>query len=219
MKIAILGTGDVGKRIASKLVDQGHDVMMGSRTADNENATTWARSVGDRASHGTFADAAAFGELVFNCTAGRVTLDVLDAAGADRLAGKILVDLSNPLDFSNGFPPSLSVCNTESLAEQVQARFPQTKVVKTLNTLANPIMVDPSVVPGDHDIFVSANDADAKATVIGMLKEDFGWSSIIDLGDITTARGTEAWLLLWTRLFAALGTPEFNLKIVRKAKA
>ena len=218
MKLAVLGTGDVGHRIANKLVALGHDVMMGSRTPDNAKATAWAAEAGDRACHGTFADAAAYGQWVFNCTSGAATLAVLQAAGADNLAGKILVDLSNPLDFSRGFPPRLSVCNDDSLGEQIQAAHPRAKVVKTLNTLANPIMVDPSLVPGDHDLFVSGNDAEAKQAVTRFLVEELGWKSVIDLGDITTARGTEAWLLLWTRLFAALGTPEFNLAIVRKAK-
>lgn len=217
MKIAILGTGDVGQQLGRKLAAVGHDVMMGSRTATNEKAATWAKDAGQRASHGTFADAAVFGELVFNCTSGVATLPALELAGADNLAGKIVVDVSNPLDFSAGFPPSLSVCNTDSLGEQVQAALPNTKVVKTLNTMANHIMVDPSVLPGDHDIFVSGNDADAKAAVSELLQRDFGWKNVVDLGDITTARGTEAWMLLWTRLYAAVGSPDFNLKLVRKA--
>jgi hypothetical protein len=217
MKIAVLGTGEVGRRIGSKLVGVGHEVMLGSRTADNDKAVAWAKEAGSRASHGTFADAAGSAELVFNCTSGAASLTVLDAAGAKNLAGKILVDLSNPLDFSGGFPPKLSVCNTESLGERIQAALPDTKVVKTLNTMANPIMVDPqSVGDGEHDVFVSGNDSGAKATVTALLQRDFGWKRVIDLGDITTARGTEAWLLLWTRLYAALGNAEFNLALVRK---
>lgn len=215
MKITVLGTGDVGRQLASKLVEVGHEVRLGSRSADNDKAAGWATAAGERASHGTFADAAAFGELVLNCTAGAVSLQALEAAGKDNLAGKILIDVSNPLDFSQGFPPSLSVCNTDSVGEQIQAAFPATKVVKTLNTVANHIMVDPARVPGSHHLFVSGNDADAKAEVVRLLRESFGWREIIDLGDITTARGTEAWLLLWTRLYVALGNPDFNLAIVR----
>jgi predicted dinucleotide-binding enzyme len=217
MKIGVFGTGEVGRRIGKKLVDAGHEVMLGSRTADNEKAVAWATESGPRASQGTFADAAADAELVFNCTSGGASLAVIESAGAKNLAGKILVDVSNPLDFSHGFPPRLSVCNTESLAERIQAALPDTKVVKTLNTMANPVMVDPgSVGDGEHDVLVSGNDKDAKATVIALLRDDFGWKRVIDLGDITTARGTEAWLLLWTRLYAALGTADFNLAIVRK---
>ena len=207
----------MGRRIGSKLVAAGHEVMLGSRTADNEKAVAWAKQAGQRASCGTFADAAASAELVFNCCSGAATLAVLESTGTKNLAGKILVDLSNPLDFSGGFPPSLSVCNTESLGEQVQAALPDTRVVKTLNTLANPLMVNPSAIAdGEHDIFVSGNDAGAKATVTALLQRDFGWKRVIDLGDITSARGTEAWLLLWTRLYAALGTADFQLAIVRK---
>lgn len=216
MKIAILGTGSVGQMIGSKLVALGHDVKMGSRTAGNEKAVAWVSSAGKGASEGTFADAAAFGELVFNCTAGTGSLEALGLAGEDNLAGKILLDLSNPLDFSKGFPPRLSISNDDSLGEAIQRALPRTKVVKTLNTMANPIMVDPSLVPGDHDVFVSGNDAEAKGVVSRFLQEQFGWRRVTDLGDITTARGTEAWLLLWTRLYAALGTAEFNLHLARK---
>lgn len=217
MKIAILGTGSVGQMIGSKLVALGHAVMMGSRSAGNEKAVAWAGKAGKGASEGTFADAAAFGEIVFNCTAGTASLDALAAAGEEALAGKILLDVSNPLDFSKGFPPRLSICNDDSLGEAIQRALPRTKVVKTLNTMANPIMVEPSLVAGDHEVFVSGNDAEAKATVTRFLQEQFGWRRVIDLGDITTARGTEAWLLLWTRLYGALGTAEFNLHLARKA--
>lgn len=213
MKIAVLGTGMVGQTIGSKLVALGHEVRMGSRTAGNDKATAWVAQAGRGASEGTFADAAAFGELVFNCTAGVASLQALEAAGASNLAGKVLLDLSNPLDFSQGFPPTLSVCNDDSLGEQIQRAFPQTKVVKTLNTMANPIMVDPSRIPGEHEVFVSGDDAEAKATVSGFLREQFGWSRVTDLGDISTARGTEAWLLLWTRLYGALGHADFNLHL------
>lgn len=216
MKIAVLGTGTVGQKIADKLVALGHEVKMGSRTAGNEKAVAWVGAAGKGASEGTFAQAAAFGELVFNCTAGTASLEALQAAGADALADKILLDLSNPLDFSKGFPPRLSICNDDSLGEAIQRAFPRTKVVKTLNTMANPIMVEPSLVAGDHEVFVSGNDGEAKAVVTRFLKEQFGWRSVVDLGDISTARGTEAWLLLWTRLYGALGHADFNLHLARK---
>lgn len=216
MKIAVLGTGAVGQRIASKLVALGHEVMMGSRTAGNEKAVAWVAEAGHGASEGTFAQAAAFGEHVWNCTAGTASLAALEAAGADALADKILLDLSNPLDFSKGFPPRLSIGNDDSLGEAIQRALPRTKVVKTLNTMANPIMVEPSLLPGDHEVFVSGNDAEAKGVVSRFLQEQFGWRRVTDLGDITTARGTEAWLLLWTRLYGALGHADFNLHLQRK---
>src|SRR5690606_9073936 len=183
-----LGTGTVGQMIGRKLVALGHEVKMGSRTAGNDKAVAWVGQAGKGASEGTFADAAAFGELVFNCTAGMGSLQALQAAGADNLADKILLDLSNPLDFSKGFPPTLSVCSDDSLGEQIQRELPRTKVVKTLNTMANPIMVEPSLVPGEHEVFVSGNDAEAKRVVASFLKEQFGWREVIDLGDISTAR-------------------------------
>ena len=215
MKIGILGTGIVGKTIGTKLVQLGHNVKMGSRTANNEKASEWVKTSGANASQGTFAEAAAFGELLFNCTSGMVSLEALKIAGASNMNGKILIDISNPLDFSKGMPPTLSVCNSDSLGEQIQRAYPQVKVVKTLNTLNCNIMVNPSLVPGSHDIFVSGNDAGAKAKVIDILKSWFGWKTVIDIGDITTARGTEMLLPIWIRLMGAFQTPNFNFKIVR----
>ena len=215
MKIGILGTGIVGKTIGTKLVQLGHNVKMGSRTANNEKASEWVKASGANASQGTFAEAAAFGELLFNCTSGMVSLEALKIAGASNMNGKILIDISNPLDFSKGMPPTLSVCNSDSLGEQIQRAYPRVKVVKTLNTLNCNIMVNPSLVPGSHDIFVSGNDAGAKANVIDILKSWFGWKTVIDLGDITTARGTEMLLPIWIRLMGAFQTPNFNFKIVR----
>jgi hypothetical protein len=215
MKIGILGTGIVGKTIGTKLVQLGHNVKMGSRTANNEKASEWVKASGANASQGTFAEAAAFGELLFNCTSGMVSLEALKIAGASNMNGKILIDISNPLDFSKGMPPTLSVCNSDSLGEQIQRAYPRVKVVKTLNTLNCNIMVNPSLVPGSHDIFVSGNDAGAKAKVIDILKSWFGWKTVIDLGDITTARGTEMLLPIWIRLMGAFQTPNFNFKIVR----
>jgi hypothetical protein len=215
MKIGILGTGIVGKTIGTKLVQLGHDVKMGSRTANNEKASEWVKASGANASQGTFAEAAAFGELLFNCTSGMVSLEALKIAGASNMNGKILIDISNPLDFSKGMPPTLSVCNSDSLGEQIQRAYPRVKVVKTLNTLNCNIMVNPSLVPGSHDIFVSGNDAGAKAKVIDILKSWFGWKTVIDIGDITTARGTEMLLPIWIRLMGAFQTPNFNFKIVR----
>jgi predicted dinucleotide-binding enzyme len=215
MKIGVLGTGMVGKAIGTKLVQLGHSVKMGSRTANNEKAAEWIKSSGPNSSQGTFADAAVFGELVFNCTSGMASLEVLKLAGANNLSGKVLIDISNPLDFSKGMPPTLSVCNADSLGEQIQRAFPAVKVVKTLNTMNCNIMVNPSLVPGSHDVFVCGNDADAKSKVTEILKNWFGWKSVIDLGDITSARGVEMMLPIWIRLMGALQTANFNFKIVR----
>jgi len=215
MKIAVIGTGMVGSTIGTKLIQLGHQVKMGSRTAGNEKAAAWSKGAGGQASQGTFADAAAFGEMVFNCTSGEGALPALTAAGAENLDGKVLIDVSNPLDFSQGRPPQLSVCNTDSLGEQIQAAFPGVKVVKTLNTMNCTLMVNPAALPGEHDVFVSGNDADAKAEVAEKLKSWFGWKNVIDLGDISTARGTEMLLPLWLRLMGALHTAQFNFHVVR----
>ncbi len=216
MKIGIFGTGMVGAAIGNKLVSLGHDVKMGSRTANNDKAVAWAKAAGAKASQGTFADAAGFGELLFNCTQGAGTMDALKAAGADNLKGKILIDIANPLDFSKGMPPSLFAGNTDSLGERIQAAFPDTRVIKTLNTVTAEIMVNPGKIGGgDHHMFISGNDAGAKATVGEFLKTQFGWKNLVDLGDITTARGTESFLPLWIRLWGSLKTAEFNIKIVR----
>jgi predicted dinucleotide-binding enzyme len=216
VKIGVLGTGMVGRTIATRLAGLGHEVTMGSRTADNEAAAGWAETAGEPARHGTFADAAAAGEMVFNCTAGTASLAALEAAGADNLAGKVLVDVSNPLDFSRGMPPGLSVAGHDSVGEQIQRAFPDARVVKSLNTINCEVMVDPSRVPGSHAVFVAGDDDEAKAQVRGLLRE-FGWpeTAIIDLGDIGAARGTEGYVLLWLRLMGVYGTPDFNIATVR----
>jgi hypothetical protein len=214
MKIGVLGTGVVGQTIAGKLVQLGHRVTMGAREARNENAAAWARAAGDGGSHGTFADAASFGELAFNCTRGECSLEALRSAGAANLRGKVLVDVANPLDFSRGMPPTLTVAQGDSLGEQVQRAFPETRVVKALNTVNAQVMVDPGRVRGDHDLFVCGNDADAKAKVAELLRS-FGWTSILDLGDISGARASEAYVLFWIRLWSTLGTADFGIRVVR----
>jgi predicted dinucleotide-binding enzyme len=209
----------VGQAIASKLVAIGHEVRMGSRAAGNERAVAWASGAGDAASEGSFAEAASFGEALVNCTAGSGALEALEAAGADNLRGKVLVDVANPLDFSAGMPPTLSVCNTDSLGEQIQRAFPETRVVKALNTINCDVMVNPGMVSGNHVVFVCGEEEAAKAQVIGLLGE-FGWPSerVIDLGDISAARGTEMYLPLWLRIMGATGSGHFNIS-VQKADA
>lgn len=226
MNLGILGTGMVSQAIAAKLVEQGHGVMVGTRNV----AETLARTAPDGMDHppfggwhkqnpkvklGTFAEAAAHGEMVFNCTGGMVSLEALKMAGEANLKGKVLIDISNPLDFSKEMPPTLSICNTDSVAEQIQRAFPAVKVVKTLNTLTARLMVDPGALAGgDHSVFVSGNEVDAKAKVTELLKS-FGWRDVIDLGDITTARGAEMILPIWLRLLGAMQGAMFNFKIVR----
>jgi 8-hydroxy-5-deazaflavin:NADPH oxidoreductase len=214
MKIAVIGTGMVGSSIGTKLIELGHEVMMGSRTRENTNALKWKSDNGSRAYNGTFFDAAVFGDMIFNCTSGQVSLEALQLAGRENLSGKILVDIANPLDFSNGMPPSLSVCNTDSLGESLQRQFPDVLVVKTLNTMNCQLMVNPSLLKEETSIFISGNDPGAKLAVKKLLN-DFGWNDIIDLGDITTSRGTEQLLPIWIRLMSSLGTAMFNFRIVQ----
>ena len=202
MRIGVLGTGVVGTTIAGKLRELGHEVLIGSRSA-GEDAVP-------------FADAAAHGELVFNCTNGNASLDALTAAGAQNLAGKVLIDVSNALDFSQGRPPLVGVSTGDSLGEQIQREFPEAKVVKALNTVNANVMVDPSVVPGEHDIFLCGNDDEAKGQVTELL-QSFGWPAerILDLGDITAARAQELYVALWLRLMGVAGNAAFNIRVVR----
>jgi hypothetical protein len=214
MKVGILGSGMVGQAIGSKVAELGHEVMLGTR--DLTKLQDWLGHVGGNARVSSFAETAAHGELLFNATSGGGSLQALSLAGEANLNGKILVDISNPLDFSHGMPPSLFVSNTDSLGEQIQRAYPNVKVVKTLNTVTASLMVNPrQLADGEHHIFVSGNDAEAKAQVVTLLSTWFGWKYIIDLGDITTARGTEMYLPIWLRLWGALGTGKFNIQVVK----
>lgn len=217
MKIAVFGTGMVGDTIGSKLIALGHDVIMGSRIADNEKAAAFVAKHPSKATSGTFNTAASQAELIINCTSGMGTLAALASAGPEHINGKIVIDIANPLDFSNGAPPSLSIVNTNSLGEEVQKAFPEAKVVKTLNTMWCGIMVNPNMIQqGDHNVFMCGNDAGAKAVVKTILTA-FGWQNdnIIDLGDITKARGTEMFLPLWLSIYGAAKNGAFNIKVVR----
>ncbi|ONI88441.1 NADP oxidoreductase [Saccharothrix sp. ALI-22-I] len=217
MRIGVLGTGTVGRALSGRLAELGHDVRMGTRDVvrsvgkSDEDFAAW------RAAHPTillerFAVAAAHAEVVVNAGNGAAALDILAAAGP--LDGKIVLDVSNPLDPSAGFPPTMLVKDTDSLGEQIQRTHRGARVVKTLNTLTAELMVHPDRLAADHTVFVSGNDADAKAVVTDLLRQ-FGHTDVIDLGDITTARGAEMYLPLWLRLIGALGTGIFNIKVVR----
>jgi predicted dinucleotide-binding enzyme len=217
MRFGVLGTGIVGRTIGSKLVELGHEVAMGSRDAANETAASWAAEAGERAQATTFAGAADFGEIVVNATSGSASLAALELAGADNLSGKVIIDVANPLDFSRGMPPSLTVGNTDSLGEQIQRAYPDAKVVKALNTMNADVMVTPNRLSGPHVAIIGGDDSGAKQVVTELL-ETFGWprAQIIDLGGINVARGTEGFLLLWIRLYQSIGSGAFNIGIVRE---
>jgi 8-hydroxy-5-deazaflavin:NADPH oxidoreductase len=201
-RVAVLGTGQVGRVLAGRLADVGHDVVVGSRTASDDART--------------FAEAAAHAEVVVNATGGIVSIDALTMAGADNLAGKPLLDLSNALDHAGGFPPEVRASQSDSNAERIQAAFPSARVVKWLNTMNNSVMADPRQLPGPHTTFVAGDDADAKAVARGLL-HDMGWTDdeIVDLGDLTAARALELYLVLWLRMAMALGGSGFNIHVVR----
>lgn len=216
-KIGVLGTGVVGNTIAKKLVELGYDVMMGSRSKGNEKALAFVESTGGKAKEGTFADVARFGEVIFNCTKGEVTLQALQLAGLENLSGKTVVDLSNPLDFSKGMPPSLlpAVSNTNSLGEEVQKLLSTAHVVKTLNIVNCQVMVNAKQIGGDATMLLCGNDAGAKADVAAILNQ-FGWDDVIDLGGISAARGMEMLVPGWVGIMQALKTANFGFKVVRK---
>ncbi|MDP2789345.1 MAG: NAD(P)-binding domain-containing protein [bacterium] len=226
MKIGILGTGMVGRAHAAKLAELGHDVVLGTQDVKKTMANSEKDAMGNppfaewHKDHTevklvTLPEAANYGEIVYNALKGEVTLSALSSL-KEELAEKILIDIANPLDFSKGMPPSLFVCNTDSLGEQIQKALPKVKVIKAFNTMNAYLQVDPhQLADGDHHLIVSGNDPDAKAQVIKIAKEWYGWSNIIDLGDITTSRGTEMVLALWIRLWGALQTPMFAFKIIK----
>jgi hypothetical protein len=227
MKIGIFGTSMVGQTVGGKLVEVGHDVLVGTRDVARTLARTepgpygfppfgeWLKqNPGGRV--GSFAESARHGELVINATSGMGSLEALRQAGEANLNGKILIDIANPLDFSKGMPPTLSVCNSDSLGEQIQRAFPEVKVVKTLNTVTASLMINPQQLAGGaHQMFICGNDAEAKAQAAGWLSTWFGWKHILDLGDITAARGTEMYLAIWLRMMGALGTGMSNIQVVK----
>ncbi|MGV9215979.1 NADPH-dependent F420 reductase [Micromonospora sp. RB23] len=217
MRIAVLGTGSVGQAIAARTAELGHQVTIGTRDVAATRAGAYAAWAAEHPGVGleTMAAAAAEAELVVNATSGTGSLPALTAAGAANLAGKVLLDIANPLDFGAGFPPTLTVDDSESLAERIQREFPEAKVVKSLNTLTAELMVRPrQLADGDHSVFVSGDDAEAKRIVTGLLVS-FGHTDVIDLGDLSTARGTEMLMPLWLRLYGRLDTALFNVKVVR----
>jgi 8-hydroxy-5-deazaflavin:NADPH oxidoreductase len=227
MKIAVFGTGMVGQALAGRLSSLGHEVTVGTRDVEETRTRTEPGALGTPAfsvwqtEHSGVglrapAEAAADAELIVNATNGAGSIPMLELAGEENLDGKVLVDVANPLDHSQGRPPSLFVSNTDSLGEQIQRRFPRARVVKTLNTMNCEVMVDPSRVPGEHEVFVCGEDAAAKQQVTELL-ESFGWppARIRDLGGISSARGTEMYVALWLRLWGTVGSGDFNIAVLQ----
>src|SRR6476469_2079756 len=220
MKIGVLGTGTVGEAIASALIEKGYDVMMGSRTQNNKKAAEWVENSNEHASQGNFNDAAAFGEMLFLCLNGANALQAISSVNKENFDGKIVVDITNPLDFTKGLPPQIveGLGNSNSLGEEIQKAMPDSFVVKTLNTVNYKLMVDAREVnKADHNLFICGNDAEAKNKVRKFLADNFNWKAdkIIDLGGIESARAVEAIVPFWVLVYRSLGTPLFNFKIVK----
>lgn len=216
MKIGILGSGSVGKTIGAGLAALGHTITIGTRSPTRADVAEWVKTNAGGVSAGTLAEAARFGEIIFLCTKGEGTLQALHLADPSNFRGKIVVDISNPLDFSKGMPPSLlpQFANTNSLGEEVQKALPEAKVVKSLNIVNCEVMVNPRKSGGDPTMFVCGNDSAAKHTVNGFL-ESFGWKDIIDLGDISSARALEMMLPVWLRLWMATKNGYVGFKVIR----
>lgn len=219
MNIAVLGTGMVGETIGTALLAQGHHICLGSRSPQLAKSVAWVEKNGPSARQGTFAEAAAFGELIINATKGRYALEALSLAGDTHLNDKILIDVSNPLDESTGMPPALiaELSNQNSLGEEIQRKFPKALVVKTLNTMWCGLMVQPQLIEhGDHVNFVCGNNEEAKLKVKEFLVVNFAWrkENLIDLGDISASRGMEGYLPLWLRIYMATKNEAFNIKLI-----
>jgi predicted dinucleotide-binding enzyme len=229
MNIAVLGTGSVGQTLSAKLVELGHKVVMGTRNVTEAKSRNTKDGYGNPGigewitnnpgvKLSTFADAIAFGQMIINATQGGKSIEALKAGNPGHLDGKIIVDIANPLDFSKGMPPVLmpELCNTTSLGEEIQKVFAKSHVVKTLNTMWCGLMVNPAMVgSGDHNNFLCGNNSDAKLEVRKLLSQ-FGWKEekLIDLGDITSSRGTEMILPVWLRIMSVKHNGAFNFKVV-----
>jgi 8-hydroxy-5-deazaflavin:NADPH oxidoreductase len=228
MKISILGTGMVGQTLAAALASKGHEVMMGTRDVARSLASTelsgyglpafgvWHKDHG-HLRVGNFAEVAQFGDLLVNASNGGASLQALGLANLGAVGSKVLIDVANDLDVSKGMPPASRISDVAGtgLAEKIQAAYPKLRVVKTLNTMNAAVMVNPGLVAGgDSTVFLSGNDADAKATARGIL-EAFGWKDIMDLGDITSSRAVEMLMPIWLRAWGVMGQTPFNFKIAR----
>ncbi len=223
MKIGIIGSGSVAQTLGTKLIGLGHEVVLGTRDPEKLDepkmfAATlrqWRETTKGRARIATFKEAAAHGDVLINATSGTISVEALKLAAAGEVGPKVLIDVANELDASKGLPPAALASQERCLAERIQAAFPNLRVVKSLNTIGAPVMVDPrALAGGDHTVFVSGNDAEAKLTVATLLRA-FGWTDVLDLGDLSSARGPEMYMAMWIRLWGATKTGQLNIKVVR----
>ncbi len=214
MKVGILGTGDVGRALGRGFVTLGHEVRLGARSANHEKALEWVGEMGERASQGAFAEAAAFGDLVVFATLGVANPDVVKAIGPETVAGKVVIDATNPLDFSKGFPPDLAIKGNDSGGETLQRLIPEAKVIKAFNIVGNALMFRPELPGGPPDMYIAGNDADAKAKVAALLNE-FGWPTVVDFGGIAASRWLEAMCIAWVIIGAATGNWRQAFKMLK----
>lgn len=211
-KVGILGSGDVGKQLASGFARHGYEVVIGTR--DPAKLETWRKNAPQNIRVGSFSDAASHGQIVIIATKGEATEAAIDLAGVKNFKGKLVLDAANPLDFSKGMSPALFVGTTDSLGERVQRKLPDAHVVKCFNTVGNAKMIDPAFKEGVPPMFICGNDAASKKKTEAVLKE-LGWPGALDVGGIDGARYLEALVPLWVRTAMVLNTAEHAFKVVR----
>jgi predicted dinucleotide-binding enzyme len=212
-QVAVLGSGVVGRRLAAGFKSRGHDVMIGTRDPDKADLREWLNGDGAGVRTGSFGEAATHGELLVLAVLGDAALAAINEAGAENFAGKVVIDAMNPLDFSGGFPPKLSISGADSLGERVQAALTDARVVKAFNTIGNEYFVDPRFSEGAPTMLIAGNDGDAKATVSAVLS-DFGWSDVIDIGGIEGSRELEAICIAWVKIGGARGSFDHGFKLL-----
>jgi 8-hydroxy-5-deazaflavin:NADPH oxidoreductase len=212
-RVGVLGTGEVGRRLAAGFTGRGHQVMIGSRDPAKPELQEWLAEEGAGIEAGTFAQAAAHGELLVLALFGAAAEQVVAEVGPDKFAGKVVIDAMNPLDFSAGVPPKLAISGEDSLGERVQRALPEAKVVKAFNIIGNPYFVDPGFREGQPTMLIAGDDEDAKRTVADIL-EDFGWPEPVDIGGIDGARELEAICIAWVKIGGARGAWDHGFKLL-----
>jgi predicted dinucleotide-binding enzyme len=212
-QVGVLGTGEVGRRLAMGFRSRDHDVMIGSRDPDKPELREWLSGDGAGIRGGTFAETAAHGELLVLAVLGDAVEEVIAAAGPQNFSGKVVIDTTNPLDSSGGFPPKLSITGEDSLGERVQRWLPDARVVKAFNTIGNALFVDPSFREGEPTMLIVGDDGPAKRTVTAVLN-DFGWSDVVDLGGIQGSRELEAICIAWVKIGGARGAWDHGFKLL-----
>ena len=213
MRVGVLGTGEVARRLAGGFRSRGHDVMIGSRDPAKPELREWLSGEGAGVEAGTFAQTAAHGELLVLAVLGNAAEEAIAQAGPENFGGKVVIDAMNPLDFSGGFPPKLSISGEDSLGERVQRALPDARVVKAFNTIGSPYFVDPSFSQGRPTMLIAGNDEDAKRTVTDVLA-DFGWTDTVDIGGIAGSRELEAICIVWVKIGGARGAWDHGFSLL-----